>query len=919
MVKFHFQRKFKQTVAALSIIAATSVVFPGSAFCNEARLYKPRVEANVRAGTERSILMTEFWLPLAQQQDRVLYADARLMGDDGDNREWNFGAGYRALNAGGDAVFGVHGWLDRRRSSRGSVFHQVTGGLEYLSEGLDIRMNGYLPFDEEEHYAINTGSTTPYLADTGIYYDAAGRLVEKPLHGVDLELSIPVKGLERFVENFRVSAGGFIFDGDDTETMRGLRLRAKTDITPNFGIGVRFETDNQRGAQGFAEATLRFPFGAKASTRTLGLRGRLDESPERDIDVVTSAKITDTGGRMAVVSAVDGQAQRVFHVDNTVGGGGDGSVDRPFDTLAAANAAADRAGDIIYINRGNGMSTGMNQGLVISHENQAVIGAGSAFIYDGHRFTAGSGRDFTGVVLRAPGDAPVISNAAGDGVRVESADNVLLAGFNVSSATGHGIYVLNADNTRIENVRSNNNMQTGFYARTDGGGGRNITLTALEARNNGANGFWVEAATSGVWQNVTLDDLEAYGNAGRGVYLLADAGGDIREASLKNVRGRNNTGLNGRGVNIRANGAGSEITSVTFDDVTASGNAQQGIFLDASGSGQIGTANLGGVVASGNTASGVHVLADNGQIGTAVVAGSASGNTASGVYVQADNNGRIGTAGLTTLVAGGNAQRGVFVHAIGGGKIDNANLTDVNTTANTGASVGRGIEIRAEGLASEITSATLDIITASGNTHHGVYVLANSNGRIGSSVLTDVTSNGNASRGVFVYALGGGQIGTADLTKIRSSGNTSGNGVGVEMRSEGVGSAITSATLDDVSVSGNAASGVYVHASGAGQIGAASLSHVTARANGTNGVFIDDDTAGPFVVDLGGGGLGSAGGNRILENTGTDLRVDLDGLQLSAKDNWWGNPAGLLPGRVTLDEGSSVDTTPWRTEDLLPP
>lgn len=50
---------------------------------------KGRVETNWRYGSERSILMTEFWVPFAQSEDSVLYGDIRMMGDDQDNREGN--------------------------------------------------------------------------------------------------------------------------------------------------------------------------------------------------------------------------------------------------------------------------------------------------------------------------------------------------------------------------------------------------------------------------------------------------------------------------------------------------------------------------------------------------------------------------------------------------------------------------------------------------------------------------------------------------------------------------------------------------------------------------------------------------------------------------------------------------------------
>lgn len=62
-----------------------------------------------------------------------------------------------------------------------------------------------------------------------------------------------------------------------------------------------------------------------------------------------------------------------------------------------------------------------------------------------------------------------------------------------------------------------------------------------------------------------------------------------------------------------------------------------------------------------------------------------------------------------------------------------------------------------------------------------------------------------------------------------------------------------------------------------------------------------------------GGAFGSVGGSSIFGNTGTDLRVDLDGGELKAENNWWGDAAGLQPARVTLGSGSTVDSTPFLT------
>src|SRR5690606_13278327 len=97
-------KHFKIPSTFLTGLFVTGLLFCITPAVAEDKPLKPRVEANIRAGTERSILMTEAWVPLAQEKDRVIFGDMRLMGDDQDSREWNFGLGYREVNDLGDAV-----------------------------------------------------------------------------------------------------------------------------------------------------------------------------------------------------------------------------------------------------------------------------------------------------------------------------------------------------------------------------------------------------------------------------------------------------------------------------------------------------------------------------------------------------------------------------------------------------------------------------------------------------------------------------------------------------------------------------------------------------------------------------------------------------------------------------------------------
>jgi hypothetical protein len=66
----------------------------------------------------------------------------------------------------------------------------------------------------------------------------------------------------------------------------------------------------------------------------------MDESPERDIDIVSNEIITEDGIGETLLNNTTSLAQNVIHVDNTAAGGGDGSNEARYKTLAAAEAAA---------------------------------------------------------------------------------------------------------------------------------------------------------------------------------------------------------------------------------------------------------------------------------------------------------------------------------------------------------------------------------------------------------------------------------------------------------------------------------------------------------------------------------------------------------------------------------------------------
>ncbi len=485
----------------ISIIAT---LIPFSAFAGEDKLVG-RAEVNHRYGQERSITMTEFWVPFMQDDKSVLYGDLRMMGDDDDNREGNIGIGYREITEfkGFKGIIGVHAWVDRRITARNSTFNQATIGAEWLSDSVDILVNGYIPLSSSRVIDVpNSDPQGAALIGTGIVVDTDGKIIEEPQGGFDIELGYQLPFLKDYTDSFRIYGGGYYFNSDNAQSVSGWRARFTADINSDFQIGARFQSDDERGSQGFLEATIRFPFGQKKSYRDRGLYARLDDSPERDIDIVTGENVIDSGKRVAVINVETGAAQEVLHVDNSAGGGGNGSAENPFNTLAAAQSAAS-AQTIIYVNRGDGTTAGQNAGIALNQDGQQLIGSGADFIYDNGRFTTANGAPPTGTLIRAAGAAPVISNAAGDGINI-TADNITVAGITVDGASGDGIAITanggaaSAQNAVIDNVTAQNN-RFGIYVYGANGGSVSAKIQNSVTASNAEHGIAIYDDTSGTF------------------------------------------------------------------------------------------------------------------------------------------------------------------------------------------------------------------------------------------------------------------------------------------------------------------------------------------------------------------------------------------------------------------------------------
>lgn len=611
--------------------------------------------------------MTEFWVPMAQDQGKgsVLYGDLRMMGDDNDNREFNLGIGYREMVHSSlldSGIVGAHIWYDRRLTDRGSAFNQVTAGMEWFGNKWDAKLNAYYPLNDGKTFTqTNPNGSGVGFVGNQVLINTDQTVEEEALPGLDLELGWRVPAFDEMTDSTRIYGGVYHYEGDKSDNVSGWRTRIASDITSNIQVGARFQRDDERGSQGFLEATIRFPFGHKKSYRKAGLYARLDESPERDIDIISNEAVTDDGVGKVLLNAQTGSAQNIIHVDNTAGGGGDGSVGTPYNTLAAAEGAAG-AHDIIYVHRGDGTSAGQNAGITINDQGQKLIGSGTALTYNPSIFATPNGNDVKGsartLIAADPSGSPVITNGAGEGIVVSSVNNVIISGLTIDGTTDDAIEIINSDNLIIENntirnadvfgidyvatgtnnigsvVIRNNSLSMNGDGGTDSGIRVRSTADSILAAVISGNdvdqsfyrGFWIEATddstlTTTIYNNVTMN------NGSAGIATNAQGNAVHTTTVYNNVSDTDNTGL----LLASAVGANNSTINAYFYNNIVRNSTNHGVFLGNSTT-ATGTYKFEGNTVTGSAINGFVIDDDSAQTITVDLGGGALGSTGGNAF-----------------------------------------------------------------------------------------------------------------------------------------------------------------------------------------------------------------------------------------------------------------------------------------------
>ena len=661
------------------------------------------LETGIKTSENRRIGEVNQFLPIAQEERSLLFLDLRTTFDNLSQWEGNFGLGYRVMKDNGWNL-GAYTFFDRRRSTEGNYFSQITTGLEALGENYDARLNTYLPIGNKTKEVENS---TKVDLSAGSIQIVSG--IEKVYHGVDAELGwrVPIFPVEHNAE-IRVYGGGYWFDAEASESIVGPRARMEfrlydpIEVLPGSRLTFSGEVqhDDARGSQHFFGLKLRIPLQAESTAKRLSTQERRMTDPlVRDVDIVTqNATISEK-------ATLGGQTLSGF---TTISDG----------TTAQSVIDGAGTGKLIVLNGTTTVSSQLTLG-----DGQTLRSGGSIVTLTG----ASSGRS---VSFSVPGSAGTLRGSVAGTSVLALSSNSTLDGLSVenTNATSNSTAVSASGISGASIIGSQLTSANGAALRIDNSSSMTVRDSTMRASGSQSSALLIDNADNSTFSNNTISATGWHGTA------LSVA---------------NSSGLNLTNNAVSASGAGAAGVRMDQSSGTVSGNT-----ISTTGNGD-GTTNPyalwvtqgGGTTLSGNT------ITTTGQYGSTVYVDNSAAVTISGNTLTASGYaGRglqlLNSAGSTVsnntittndTTAGANfytSATGLFMES-------SANTTITgNTVVTKGESAGMNLRY------SNALTVTSNKITTTGSGAIALALTGSANSSVKSNILSTA---GDAAHGVQVF------------------------------------------------------------------------------------------------------------------------------------------------------------------------
>jgi hypothetical protein len=393
------------------------------------------------------------------------------------------GAGYRYYAPRIDRIFGASVWYDGD-GTRDEYFQQVGISLETYGKWLDFRTNVYLPVGQTTQQSSSgvVAGSAQYVGENLSYAQLNTYLAA--MTGFDMEAGVQIPG--KFAEDHGLHLyGGWYYYGDsEGDHIIGASARVQANIAYGLDASLQITNDNYFDTRGFVGISWTFGALHRSNLSQDNTKGRMGESIHRNYTVLAIQENEIQAGMMAIDPATH-QPYVIAHVDSNAAAGGNGNVNTPFQSIAAAETAGVGA-NVIFVHAG---SVFQNSGAtVVLNNNQMLFGDGAGE----QHFLSVAG---LGSILMPHGPTsgalPVLDSSTGAAITL--ANNVQVAGFTITNPSGAGIVGNGVGNVLIKDVTVNNSGSDGIQIVNPTG---NTYFSNVAINNSAGNGLFVNGGTS---------------------------------------------------------------------------------------------------------------------------------------------------------------------------------------------------------------------------------------------------------------------------------------------------------------------------------------------------------------------------------------------------------------------------------------
>jgi VCBS repeat-containing protein len=637
-------------------------------------------------------------------------------------------------------------------------------------------------------------------------------------------------------------------------------------------------------------------------------------------------------------------------VDAQNAAGGDGRSTNAFDTLAAFNAAATAANDIIFVYSGNTSTTPLSGGITLKNGQKLW---GEPF-----------GLNVAAIQLvNAGGTQPRINNGSGAAVLVDtnsapagSRQNIEIRQMDLQGSTNGINMTSNAANI-VSVTAANNNVRAagtqGINLNQSSTGTFDATLTAntvtstgvgIQGRTNTTGTMTINATTHTIASSAGGVDIRTLAGASALRVALDSAGVTATGSGILidgSVAGTTTiTSFANNSISGNTTGNGVQITSATFDSDLATAGFQP----VAGGTGVIG-AGGNGVGAAGMLLSNVQgnlsftdldIVADAGAAlkangtggGFSLTVTNASAGTMTAVGGAAvDLTSVAANLPLSTLSSTNSASTGVSLDTVtgtfsSGGSITNAAGTDFNVNAGNATVTYSGTITDSTGRLVSVTSTTGGtktfsgaITDSAGGTGTGINLTNNTGATIDFTAAVNLSTGANPA----FTATGGGTVSSSNTSSTLATttgtalnvANTTIGASGLKFQSINVGTAVTGPASGIILNNTGASGGLTVSGGGV-------IQHTT-----SHGINLTTTLSPSFnamnIHDTGGSGINGTGvTNFTLTGSSFDTNGNLataDQSNVTFNVNVTGTESNLS-GAVTIT-GNTFNKGAWHGIQIL--